>query len=212
MFKLYPPKVKAAARRLRVEKRQSLNEIEKKLGVPRSTLSLWLRDVPLTAKERRKRQFSHLAGNRYSAKDRGLQSKHYQASVVGALSREQKARIAEAAVLFRLALHGVETYGRVFDGQKADWVGITAGGKALRIQVRWAGQGKHGLPAASLRCSAGRKKYRPLHSRDFDFVAIYDLYTDTAYIFSAEELRGFRQSIAIRTEAAEAFWKLARVA
>ena len=146
-------------------------------------------------------------------KDRGAPpSKHYQAAAVSSLPREQKARIAEAAVLFRLALHGIETYGRVFDGQKADWVSITDSGRALRIQVRWASKGKYGLPSASLRCSAGRNKFRPLHANDFDFAAVYDLYTDTVYIFSAKELRGFRQSVTIRAEAAEAFWKIARVA
>ena len=55
MFKLYATKVKLAASFLRSKKRQSLDEIEKKLGVPRSTLSLWLRDIPLTVEERRER-------------------------------------------------------------------------------------------------------------------------------------------------------------
>ena len=199
----YSPELKARARQLRFTERRSLNEITKALNVPKGTLSLWLRDLPLTTKERSDRRSVNLQGNDLRYKSRGEQSKHHASINARALTSEQKARIAEAAILFRLALHGIETYGRVFDGQQSDWLGLSIRGAAIRIQVRWAGTDKHGLPRASLRRSEGQKRIS-----GFDFLVVYNLYTDTAYVLSRAEIVGLRSCVTIRPAAAEAFWKL----
>jgi hypothetical protein len=171
--------------------------------VSKGTLSLWLKDLPLSAEEISGRCRKRLNGNDLRYKNRGEQSKHYTAVNASALTSERKARIAEAAVLFRLALHGIDTYGRIFDGQQSDWLGLSAEGKAIRIQVRWAGTDRHGLPTASLRRAEGLKRIA-----GFDFLVIYNFYTDTAYVFSCKEIAALRRSITIRHEATEAFWKL----
>jgi len=126
------PEMKAEAIRLRVEKRHSLREIETITGAARGSLSAWLKAYPLTEAEKKAR--SRLA-KRYVTpkKSHGEESKHNQAVVWQNLAPYQKGRIAEAAILFRLALHGFETYSSIFDGDKTDWlVQVPETGKILK--------------------------------------------------------------------------------
>lgn len=140
-------------------------------------------------------------------KDRGQESKHHRAVDPKVLTKEQKARIAEAAVLHRLALHGYEVYGQTFDGQKVDWI-VQVGRRLIRIQVKWAGRvSKHGLPVVRLRCADGRGKFRRYASDEVDFVVGYDLYTDTAYVFPFAEVRE-NNYVTIRPDAAEQWHRL----
>jgi transcriptional regulator with XRE-family HTH domain len=201
------PAKKIEVRHLRVEERLSLKEIEKATGVSRGTLSVWLRGLPLTDKEKAQKRRLHLIGNQYATKDRGEESKHHKNIDASKLTREQKGRIAESAVLYRLALHGIETYGRVFDGEKSDWLAAIPP-RVLRIQVRWASKGQHGLPFALLRCCDGRKSFRRLREDEFDFLVTYDLFTDTAYVFSSKELGKLKSAVTIRPDANEAFHKM----
>ena len=130
--------------RLRVEERLSLGEIRDRSGVSKSTLSGWLRDHPLTEEEKRTK--NNLDQNRYRApkKTRGEKSKF--ADFEPHLNNGQKAKVAEAAVLFRLCLNGFVPFGSMFDGDKADWlVQIPSTGKILKIQVKWASVVKRGL-------------------------------------------------------------------
>ncbi|MGH9941589.1 MAG: hypothetical protein ACRD9R_04415, partial [Pyrinomonadaceae bacterium] len=54
------------------------------------------------------------------------------------ISQQQKGKIAEAAVWFRLAPHGFEVYQSPFDDDKVDFVVKVPGmGKFLTLQVRY---------------------------------------------------------------------------
>jgi len=183
----------------------SIREIRRVVPVAQSTLSLWLRDIPLNEGEIRKKRFDALKGNRHRQKDQGQPSKHFVGG--SSLACKDKGRIAEAAVLFRLALRGYEVYGPAFEGGACDWLVMTASGPK-RVEVRWAKQSRDGLPIISLRKSAGRKGSKRAAHDAFEFLVGYDLFSDTAYVFSAAEVAHLTSGISVRPEAAERWDKL----
>lgn len=124
------------------------------------------------------------------------------------MSRRQKMKIAEAAVLFRLAVFGFDIYRAEFDGDRVDWlVGTPTGFK--RLQVRWASPQERGLPLVKVTCAEGAHGYRTLGPQDFDILVGYDFFSDTAYVFTVADVGSNRQAIAVREDAAERWDKLA---
>jgi transcriptional regulator with XRE-family HTH domain len=194
--------------RLRVEERLSLREIAEVTGASKGSLSGWLKPYPLTEEERSLRQKT---ANRYVPlkKDRGEVSKFFQAIQGRELSRLQKAKIAEAAVALRLVVHGFEVYGSMFDGDKPDWVvQVPETGKIHTIQVRWATAGQHGLPKIGLKCTVGHCVQQRYADGDFDFIVGYDLYSDTAFVYSAEEVALLKATVSMNWDHAERWDKL----
>jgi hypothetical protein len=81
--------------------------------------------------------------------------------------------------------------------------------KAYRIEVRWVKvDPRRGLPYISLICRGGVGKYRRYADDEFDFIVGYDLYSDTAYVFSSKEVAPLSSAVTIRPEAAERWDKL----
>jgi transposase-like protein len=192
--------LKAEAIRLRQEKRLSLEAIAKRLGVAKSSCSLWLRNYPLTRQEIEEREEQGCRQGGRHKKDWGAPSKYYRPIS----DNNQKGKVAEAAVAFRLALNGLEFYRG--DNTKADFI-IDTGGHSKKLQVKWARLSpKTGLPFARIVCSNGRKhrKYRP---EELDFIVIYNFYTDIAYVYSLAEI-GNREYVTITEDAAERWDKL----
>jgi hypothetical protein len=101
------PALHAEAVRLRLEERLSLREIHLALGLPKSTLSVWLRDVPLRPEEMAYRNRRRPGPPR---KVRGEESTYHRAIAGQKLTSDQKGRIAEAAVYLRLMLRGFTVY------------------------------------------------------------------------------------------------------
>ncbi len=203
------PELKAEAIRLRVEKRHSLREIETITGAARGSLSAWLEPYPLTDEEKEARS---KVAKRYVTpkKNHGEESKHNRAIVWQSLTPHHKGRIAEAAILFRLSLHGFETFSSVFDGDKTDWlVQVHETGKLLRIQVRCVNTAKrHGLPTIMLTCAEGHHKRRRYKEGEFDFIVRYYLFNDTAYVFSFDEVMHLKTHVTISEKYAERWDKL----
>lgn len=201
--------LKAECIRLRVDDRMSLTEIHRKTGVSKSTMSAWLRQYPLTEAELQQRQKNR---KRYRApkKDRGQQAEVSKLTgFLGALSKSQKGAVSEAAILFRLSLVGCEVFGSPFDGAKEDWVvSVPPEGRLIRVQVKSVTSGQYGLPYVPLRCTEGHNTARRYQEGDFDFVVGYDLFTDTAYVWSWDEVRHLKTTVTICPEAAEAWHKL----
>lgn len=198
----------AQAIRLRVEERRSLREIAEITGASKGSLSSWLKPYPLNDEERRGRQ---KAAKRYVTpkKARGEESKLHQSIAGRELTRLEKAQAAEAAVALRLALYGFHIYGSMFDGDKPDWVAeVPETGKFHKIQVRWARAGQHGLPYINLRCTVGHGVQQRYAECDFDFIVGYDLYSDTAFVYSAEEVASLKASVAMSWDHAERWDKL----
>lgn len=196
--------------RLRTRDRLSIKEIERASGVARSTLSKWLRGHPLTRKERKaKINAGRLASSVKRRKDRGDRSAHHRMAAERELTRHEKGKIAEAAVLFRLCLHGFSVYGSPFDGDRLDWVvEAPSRGKIHRVQVRWAKDDGNGLPSVSLQHNVGRSNQERYRDSDLDAVVGYDLYTDSAYVWMIDELSERRYSVTITPDALERWDKL----
>lgn len=204
------PELSREAIRLRVEERMSLNEIAEATGASKGSLSGWLKPYPLTEEERRERQ---KVAKRYATprKDRGEVSKHYEAVAGREMTRQEKAKIAESAVAFRLALHGFHIYGSMFDGDKPDWVVQVPGTKKIHtIQVRWARKNPagSGMPFINLVCTVGHSVQQRYAEGDFDFIVGYDLYSDTAFVYSAEEVAALKTAVAMSWDYAERWDKL----
>lgn len=196
--------------RLRVEGRKSLKEIAGILKVSISSVSLWLRGYPLTEAEIAERQ--KLNPRRTGQKKpRGEESKFHRAVDGQELTRQRKMKIAEAAVLFRLALHGFVVFGSPFDGDKTDWLAQYGDGEPVKVQVKWTRSNKgYGLPRISLVCTEGHNQTRRYEKGEFDFIVGYDLFTDTAYVISEEEASQHKTSTVISNEYAERWEKLRR--
>jgi len=201
--------LKPKAVELRRDEHLSLNEIHRLLGVPKATLSGWLRDLPLpTDLKREKIVRGSLKAGGTRRKARETPSGFSQIVSVSPSERRRKMKIAEAAVLFRLAVFDFDVYRAEFDGDRVDWlVGTPKGLK--KLQVRWAAP-LRGLPEFKVTCADGAWGVRPLDASDFDFIVGYDFESDTAYVFTFDEVRGRRSKMTVREDAAERWDKLRR--
>lgn len=206
---MYTENVKNEAIRLRKDERLSLDAIAKTIGIPLSTISLWVRDFPLTKEEIRQRQVDnakHL--NVLNKKERKPTSKWFVfCNQFIAWSKMEMANLAEAAIIFRFAMLKMPVYSSLFDGDKVDFV-IKIGDKLAKIQVRKCRDGTHGLPYISLKCANGRHALKRYDKGDFDFLIGYDLRSDTAYVFNETEVAHLGRAVTITDEAEEAWWKL----
>jgi transposase-like protein len=198
--------LRVEAVRLRTEERLSYNEIHARLGVPKSTLSGWLKQTPLTREELRKK----MAVNSYEApkKIRGSESTLHQMLEGRKLSPKDAAKVSEAAVLLRLVLHGLTTFGSVFDGDRADWLVDTPKG-LCRVQVKTVRTAsKHGLPTVGLQRTQGHSSKVRYSGEDFDVIAGYDLFTDICYVWTFDEVSHLNTTVTVHPEAAERWDKV----
>lgn len=203
-------KLRAEAVRLRKEERLSLREIHLRTGAPKGSLSAWLRDHPLTTDESNAKARAALALPRPGRrKSRGEESTYHRMTDGRPLTRVAKGQIAEAAVLFRLTLHGLYVLSPVFDGGRTDWLVETRAGTLSKLQVKWASRsGRYGLPSMSLTCSEGHSGRRRYRESEFDFIVGYDLFRDIAYVFSWSEVSGHKTRITVSKDAAERWDKI----
>ena len=150
------------------------------------------------------------AGSEYSTpnkKDRGVESELHRIVRANNLGGVQVAKVSETAVLLRLLAQGFNPFGSVFDGDKADWLVETpATGKVWKVQVKTAKQGATGLPTVALTYAHGRGHHR-YKKGDFDFLVGFDLFTDTAYVWSWDDVADHKASITIHPDAAERWGK-----
>lgn len=197
--------LKDECRRFRKVERLSYAEITARTGVPKGTLSGWLRDLPLTKGEiKAKRDAGRY---RTPKKDRGEESLLHQMVPASGLSGHTKGKVAETAVLLRLALHGVAVYGSPFDGDGVDWVADGPTG-LLRIQVKWAAPQSDGLPVVPLRRTTGHRDRRAYWEDEMDVLVGYDLFTDTCYVWAWDEVKHLKSGISVCPEAAERWDKM----
>lgn len=202
---------KIEAIRLRTEERLSIGEIEARLGVNRSTLHLWIKPYPLTQDEWRQKR-ANIPVPRRKRKDRGSESVLHRIVAGVSLTRQQKGRIAETAVLLRLLLHGFNPIRSPFDGDRTDWFVELSSKRIIRLQVKWAGQPTAGLPLVRLNCTEGHNRQRGFRDGEADVLVGYSLFTDTAYVWTWEEIRG-RKTITVGAPSSKEAWhKLAAIA
>jgi hypothetical protein len=196
--------------RLRVEERKSLKEIQAQLGVSLGSLSPWLKSYPLTNEEIRQR---HVAKNRArfgstcprTREVRGEPSKFW--SLAQGLTSQQMARLGEAAIQFRLTLHGFRSFRPSFDGDRVDFL-VLDGARALRIQVKCVHKAsRSGLPSVSLRRTMGHNQMVRYTPDEIDFIVGYWAFNDTAYVYALSELDQAAAKV-VSTDGAERWDKL----
>jgi transposase-like protein len=207
-----PSELKSKAIQLRVKHRRSLREIHKELGVSKSTLSIWLNGYPLTKDELFDRESDRKARMPEGPKDntlvvKGSPSKFYS-SLSESLSPHQMGRLAEAAILFRLTLHGFRVFRSVADGDRADFV-VLEDGRCIKLQVKCVKEpNSHGLPVVKLWRVEGFQKRKRYTENELDFIVGYWLYNDTAYVYSMAEVRANLTGKTVTLDGAEAWYKL----
>lgn len=207
---MYNQETRQEALRLRIEEQLSLKDIAAKLGISKATASKWLKEHPLPEKivRRRMSENGKVSGN--PQKKRGPRSTMHKMAADSEINytRLQKGKIAEAATVLRLVIQGFEVYSSAFDGDKFDWVVASPSGDLLKVQVKWASPQKDGLPLIRLQCADSARSYRRYEEGEFDFIVGYDLYTDTCYVWSWEEVSHLTSSVTICPEAAERWDKM----
>ena len=201
----YTTEVRQEALRLRTEEHLGLQEIAALVGISKGTASVWLRGHPLPQEELKRRVNTQGLHGSEQKKNRGEESSVHRIVRAKNLGSVQIGKIAETAVLFRLLIHGFNPFGSVFDGDKTDWlVEVPATRKVWKVQVKTAIQNSHGLPNVDLRCghlhNGGTRRYK---EGDFDFIVGYDLFTDTCYIWSWEEVGHLKATVSVSEDAAE---------
>lgn len=203
---------KLKARKLRVNERLSLGEIAKKIGIAKSTASLWLKDIPLTEEEQKIRNKIGAGFSRiHLRKDRGEESKYYSMAVKTREISNHKGRISESAVAFRLSLIGLTFYISPFDGDYIDFIVENLNGKHLKVQVRSTRRTHDMMPMVRIKRYCGNRKMRKYGRNECDILVAYDLKTDTVYVFTYDELNSNSSCITMCPEAAERWDKLEQV-
>lgn len=195
--------------RLRVKGRKSLREIQQETGIGISTISLTLREHPLTDAELKARRDATLDAARSAniAKAqlrRGADGKYWEAIQRLAKTTDQRGAIAEAAVIFRMKVWGYVPHIPMCAGGKSDViVSIPQTGAHYRVQIKCVRRGIHGNPHCSLRSRRdGNSSIRYGHD-DFDFFVGYDLREDVCYVFHYSEIRGLKSHLHVSPASAE---------
>lgn len=182
------PELRAECVRLRVEEHLSLKEISARTGAAQGSLSVWLSGYPLPPAVRAaKSQAARIRSGATQARKRAerLADVWHPSWLTcpDALSPAAKARISEAAVLFRMALLGWVPLAPVFDSERVDWYVELPDHHIVRIQVKWVKQ--RGRVVRTVRSNGV-----PYVAKDMDFLVGYDFDTDSCYIWTFHELQG----------------------
>jgi transposase-like protein len=207
----HPKQTVDEAIRLRVQEQLGLDSISERLGVAKSTLSRWLKDYPLDDGIVFVRKQD---GGRSSKKYRGDESDIHQIIKNQKLTTSQIGKVSEAAIALRLLIRGFNVFGSAYDGDRTDWlVEVPSTGKIWKIQVKTThSQGyprRDSLPTVDIQHKNRSKMGAQRYARgDFDFLVGYDLYTDTAYVWSWDEVEHLKRAITICPDAKERWDKL----
>ncbi|TXH11798.1 MAG: hypothetical protein E6R04_00845 [Spirochaetes bacterium] len=125
------------------------------------------------------------------------------------MRRDQKGRVAEIAVLQRLAKRDLDVFSSVFDGSAIDFISVDrVTGSIKKIQVKWLKTGRHGAKLLKLEKSAGRKKFKPYQSHEVDLFVGFDGETGVCYVFTFDEVKHLKTAVSVSEGAQEAWHKL----
>jgi len=192
---------------LRNEKRFSIKEIARAMGISPASASKYLKKTKLSEKElkeRRQKGIELVSKNKLALKKQSEAENHKRYPSRG-MSPSQKGRLAETAVIYRLAVMGILVYTPPYDGDACDFLADTPRG-LLKIQVKWASKGKYGSPRVALRRFS--RNVPKLYSKgDLDVLIGYHYFSDSFYLWNWEEVEG-QSSKTCDAEAKGAFSKL----
>ena len=205
------PEIIEHAITLRKEQKLGYKAIAQKLGVPTSTIRVHLSPYKLSPQDlklRAKLPSSMPRSKKASLDVNGFPRPHWMESIDFAkLSTSQRGAIAEAAVLFRLAVNGFSVYGSPFDGDRIDWIVKAPNGKLSTLQVCHVSRFRYGRPLIRLTRASHGKSTR-FRQSVVNFIIGYDFHNDAAYVFSATEVENNLTAITVTVAVLEAWSKL----
>lgn len=174
---------------LRTLEKFSLRNISKKLDIPVTTLSGWLKDFPL--------KHSEIESNRIQSMREAKIKKRLPESIVSTktkrvFTRSDKGLLAEAAIRLRLLMHGFEVFTPLDGNSKIDLICLAPETKAIyKIQIKWCSNQSAnvgtGLPYIKLTHYTSSTLKEKYDKSQCDFFIGYDFRTDSAYVVSFEE-------------------------
>lgn len=124
------------------------------------------------------------------------------------LTPRQIGDLAEVAVLLRLVSRGFSVFRGVFEGSSTDWTVRHGRGPLLTIQVKTAKRGVYGAPMVPLTHAHSRKLRLRYTREDWDYIVGFDLFSDTAFVWSWEETQHLRAAVSATPAAKERWDKL----
>lgn len=209
------PALKAEIIRLRVEERMSLKDIWRKTGASLGSLSLWLKPYPMTSEEksaclvraRQKAIAEGRVGNNVLKPRLPICSKHQQ-DVWTRLTTSGRGAISEMQVMCRLMKKEVEVYRPVADGCLFDILAVSPHSGVVKIQVKTVKTNSQGLTSISLKRTRGHNIATRYAPGEFDVIVGYDPRTDTAYVFTEDEVSHLKTGVSPRPDAAERWDKI----
>lgn len=180
---------KKEAIQLRKEERLSIKSIAERVHVSKSTLSLWLRDYPLSEEEIRGRKSASASRPKYDPKDwRGVFPSFDH------LDRRQKGMVAVSKVETAAALKGAIVSRPCTDHCAYDLI-LDWCGKLYRVQVKWADGESHGSHnAVSVNLSKQSRNGKVTRSgytcEEIDVLMVYVPKIDSVLWFDAKAIEG----------------------
>jgi hypothetical protein len=188
---MYDSQTKLEVIRLRVEERLSFPEILSKFNIAKSTLSLWLKDYPLTEKELRLRKHALRKGSLVD-----LGSTVYGSwSTRPKLSKSDLGEACRQITAAKLMFKGFGVFRPLSEDTPIDLIVSTPSGRLLKCQCkcvyRLSGHAEHQMNLFSVRGSRSSKFVRHKYTaREIDVFIGYCLDNDGIYIIPYEETLG----------------------
>ena len=119
-------------------------------------------------------------------------------------------KITESAILYRLAIYDFNVYSSMFDGDRIDFiVEYPRSERLIRLQVKTC-KIAEGAPCVPLIRTEGHNTQIRYLKGEFNFIVGYNIFTDTAYVFSEKEVENNKTGIAVTEESKENWKKILR--
>lgn len=168
-----------------------------------STISRWVKSSPLRDEERKAKQKADTRTDWYRSLP---ESAHWKSS--RKLTRQQKGKVAEAAVSLECLRRGFNVFASSYDGDRADRLVEVPSGNILKLQIKCCKHGTTGAPMIRLTTKGGGGKTRRYQKGEFDFIVGYDLRTEKVFVFSWSEVGARKATITVIESTLEAWHKL----
>ena len=193
---MHPQSTKDKAIKLRKQHRMTLPEILEKVPVSKATLSLWLREYPLTESELKVRRQVNARHARWVRGTADLEGRPTIAEV-GSRPDLSKSDLGEACrqmICAKLLLRGVKVFRPLTEDTPIDLVVLTSTGNFLKCQCKCVfkpkGQHHHIINFFSVRkwgpnSKAVQHKYTP---SEVDFFLGYCVDNDGVYVIPYSEV------------------------
>lgn len=196
---MYPQSIKDRAILLRKRHRMTFPEIIEKVQVSKATLSLWLRDYPLTEGELRVKRQGNIKYARWVRGTAELEGGREPTVEWGSRPDLSKADLGEACrqmICAKLLIRGMKVFRPLTEDTPIDLVVLTDTGRFLKCQCkcifRSKGQQSHTMNFFSVRkwgpnSKAVQHKYT---SDEVDFFLGYCIDNDGVYVVPYSEVDG----------------------